>query len=74
MAASFEIGCSILLLLGLFTRLATLPLLGVILVIQLFVYPQAWSEHLTWSSILLFLFARGGGAIAADRVLTIEPR
>jgi len=73
MAATFEIGCSVLLLLGLFTRLATLPLLGMILVIQLFVYPQAWSEHLTWGSILLFLLARGGGAITADRLLGIEP-
>lgn len=73
MSASFEIGCSVLLLLGLCTRLATLPLLGMILVIQTFVYPQAWSEHLTWGSILLFLLARGGGALAVDRLLGIEP-
>jgi putative oxidoreductase len=73
LAASFEIGCSILLLLGLGTRLAALPLFGMILVIQLFVYPQAWPEHLTWGSILLFLAARGGGAIAADRLLGLEP-
>jgi putative oxidoreductase len=73
MAASFEVGCSILLLLGLATRLAALPLLGMIFVIQTFVYPQAWSEHLTWASILLFLLVRGGGAIAVDRLLGIEP-
>jgi uncharacterized membrane protein YphA (DoxX/SURF4 family) len=72
MSASFEIGCSILLLLGLFTCVATLPLLGMIAVIQIFVYPQAWSEHLTWVSILLFLLARGGGAIAVDRLLGVE--
>ena len=72
MAATTEIGCSVLLLLGLGTRLAALPLLGMILVIQTFVYPQAWPEHLTWGSILLFLLARGGGAFAADRVLGIE--
>jgi putative oxidoreductase len=74
MSAAFEVGCSTLLLLGLCTRLATLPLLGMILVIQLFVYPQAWSEHLTWGSILLFLLIRGGGTLALDRVLGIEPR
>jgi putative oxidoreductase len=72
MAAAFEVGCSMLLLLGLCTRLATLPLLGMILVIQTFVYPQAWSEHLTWGSILLFLLARGGGSITLDRLFGIE--
>jgi putative oxidoreductase len=73
MAATTEIGCSTLLLLGLATRLAALPLLGMLGVIQLFVYPQAWPEHLTWASILLCLVARGGGAIGADRALGLEP-
>ena len=41
MAATFEIGCSLLLVAGLATRLATLPLLGMIMTIQLFVYPSA---------------------------------
>jgi putative oxidoreductase len=48
LATTFELGCSTLLVVGLATRLATLPLLGMIAVIQLFVYPHAWSEHLTW--------------------------
>jgi uncharacterized membrane protein YphA (DoxX/SURF4 family) len=52
MAATFEVGCSTLLLIGLGTRLAALPLIGMIMTIQLFVYPQAWSEHLVWGSIL----------------------
>jgi putative oxidoreductase len=38
-----------------------------ILVIQLFVYPNAWSEHLPWGSILLFLLTRGAGALSLDR-------
>jgi putative oxidoreductase len=70
MAASFEVGCSVLLLFGLGTRLAALPLIGMIVTIQLFVYPQAWSEHLVWGSILLFLVTRGGGAISLDRLIT----
>ena len=37
MAATFELGCSALLILGLATRVATLPLLGMIVVIQTFV-------------------------------------
>ena len=73
LATTFELSCSTLLALGLATRMATLPLLGMIAVIQTFVYPNAWSEHLTWSSILLFLLTRGGGAIALDRLFGLEP-
>jgi putative oxidoreductase len=73
-AATTELSCSLLLILGLFTRLATLPLLGMILVIQVFVYPDAYSEHLTWGSILIFLLTRGGGTFSLDRLLGIEPR
>ena len=73
MAAAFEIGCSTLLVLGLGTRLATLPLLGMIAVIQTFVYPGAYAEHLTWASILLFLLTRGGGPWSIDRAIGLEP-
>lgn len=52
--------------LGLATRVATLPFLGMIAVIQTLVYPQAWVEHLTWVSILMFLLTRGPGAISVD--------
>jgi putative oxidoreductase len=73
MATTFELGCSTLLVLGLGTRLATLPLLGMIAVIQTFVYPGAYSEHLTWGSILFFLLTRGGGAWSLDHVFGLEP-
>ena len=69
LSATFEVGCSALLLLGLGTRLAALPLIGMLTTIQLFVYPQAWSEHLVWGSILLFLLTRGGGAISLDHLI-----
>jgi len=69
MATTFELGCSSLLIVGLATRLATLPLLGQILTIQLFVYPQAWHEHLVWGSILLFLLTRGAGDFSMDHLL-----
>jgi len=39
---------SILLVLGLFTRLSALALLGMTLVIQVFVYPDAWRCCCTW--------------------------
>ena len=56
----------ILLLIGLATRLSALGLLGMTLVIQLFVIPGGWPEHLLWFSILLLIVARGPGAISLD--------
>jgi putative oxidoreductase len=38
-------------------------------VIQTFVYPTAWIELLVWTSILLFLLTRGGGAVSADHLI-----
>ncbi len=69
LATAFEIVCSSLLIAGLATRLATLPLLAQITTIQLFVYPGAWHEHLVWGAILLFLLTRGAGAISLDRLI-----
>jgi len=64
-----ELTIPILLFLGLATRIATLPLLGMIAVIQTFVYPNAWTDHLLWGSILVFLLTRGPGAFSLDHVV-----
>lgn len=69
LAASIELTCPVLLVLGLATRLATLPMLGMTFVIAVFVYPEDWVEHLTWASLLLFILTRGPGAIAVDHWL-----
>jgi putative oxidoreductase len=69
LAASVELTCPVLLVLGLATRLATLPMLGMTFVIEAFVYPEDWIEHLTWASFLLFILTRGPGPIALDRFL-----
>ena len=61
----------VLLVLGLFTRFSALALLGMALVIQLFVYPEAWPTHLSWAGLLLPLVAFGGGRIALDRAVRI---
>ena len=61
-----ELTTSTLLFLGLATRLATLPLLGMISVIQIFVYPGAWPDHVLWGSILIFLLTRGPGPFSID--------
>ena len=68
-SATFELGCSTLIAFGLFTRLATLPLLGMVFVIQTFVYPENWVEHLTWAAMLIFILTRGPGPISLDRLM-----
>jgi putative oxidoreductase len=69
LAAATELTCPVLLVLGLATRLATLPMLGMTFVIEAFVYPEDWIEHLSWATLLLFILTRGPGAIALDRWL-----
>lgn len=62
----------VLLILGLFTRLSALALMIMTVVIQIFVYPGAWSIHLTWAAILLYLLVRGAGAFSADRLFGLK--
>ena len=69
MAASVELACPVLLVLGLATRLATLPMLGMCFVIGALVYPEFWYEQVLWAGPLLFLLARGPGPVSLDRLL-----
>ena len=62
----------ILLVVGLATRLSAAALLVMTAVIQLFVYPDAYSVHLSWAAILLYLVARGGGGLSLDRLLRLR--
>jgi putative oxidoreductase len=64
-----ELTIPILLFLGLATRIATVPLLGMIAVIQIFVYPNAYNDHLVWGSILVLILTRGPGVISLDYLL-----
>lgn len=64
-----------LLLIGLFTRFSALGLIGMTLVIQFFVYPDAWwPEHSLWAGLALILVVRGGGLASADALLTRKRR
>ncbi len=56
----------VFILLGLATRLSALGLLGMTLVIQLFVYPDAYPTHGTWGAVLLYLMAHGPGQLSID--------
>lgn len=72
LATTFEHVFPVLLVLGLFTRGAALALLGMTAVIEIFVYPDAWSTHLSWAGLLLPLIAKGPGAWSLDRLLHLE--
>lgn len=61
----------LLLALGLATRLSALALLGMTLVIQVFVYPDAWPTHLSWAALALYLAGRGAGRASLDRPLGV---
>jgi putative oxidoreductase len=69
LAMAVELAVPPFLFVGLATRLATLPLLGMVAVIQILVYPQAWVEHLLWASVLVLLLTRGPGAVSLDHVI-----
>jgi putative oxidoreductase len=69
LATSIEISTSVLLMLGLLTRLAAFVLLGMTAVIEVFVYPQAWPTHIQWAAMLLVLLCRGPGALSIDHLL-----
>lgn len=66
LATAAELTGAVLLLLGLFARLGSLMLLGVVATIQIFVYPDHWGEHLMWAALLLLVFARGAGVFSLD--------
>jgi putative oxidoreductase len=65
----------ILLVLGLFTRLSAFALLVMTLVIQIFVYPEAWwPVHALWVALALALIVRGGGLFSLDTLLARRVR
>ena len=69
LATYAEHGLSILLVLGLLTRLSALGLLGMTATIQLFVYPDAWSTHLTWANLLAAVVIKGPGRWSLDQLI-----
>ena len=77
MAVSIEVSTPILLVLGFLTRPAALVLLGMVTVIEVFVYPQAWPTHIQWVAMLLVLLCRGAGTLSIDHLLAryfFQPR
>jgi putative oxidoreductase len=59
----------LLILVGFATRLSALGLLVMTAVIQIFVYPSAYPTHGVWAAVLLYLMARGPGALSIDHLI-----
>jgi putative oxidoreductase len=70
MSTYAEHALPILLVIGLGTRFAAAGLLGMTLVIQIFVFPEAWwTVHILWVSMAAMLIVRGGGMFSLDRAI-----
>jgi putative oxidoreductase len=70
LGTAIELGASTFMLIGLFARLAALPMLGLAMVIQ-FVLGAANPayndlEHFLWMALLLVVIAHGPGALSLD--------
>jgi len=74
MAVTAEHLFPLLLVIGLFSRLSALALLGMTLVIEIFVYPDAWPTHGVWAVCFLVVIARGPGRWSLDHVLGLDRR
>ena len=60
-----------LVVLGLATRFGAAGLLVMTLVIQFFVFPEAWwATHSLWAALALVLVSRGGGLFSLDALVT----
>lgn len=60
----------VLLVIGLATRLSAGALFAMTLVIQIFVYPEAWwTTHILWTALAAVLIVRGGGVLSLDALI-----
>src|SRR5262249_16378337 len=59
----------ILLVMGFATRFAALGLLIMTLIIEIFVYPDAWPSHGSWAVCFLVLMTRGPGVFSVDSMI-----
>ena len=70
MAVTFELICPIFLVLGLVTRLAVLPLIGMALVIQIFVDQNM--QHFYWLFLMTTILIYGAGKISVDNFVKLK--
>ncbi|WP_345777670.1 DoxX family protein [Sphingomicrobium clamense] len=61
----------LLLVFGLASRFAAAGLIAMTLVIQLFVYPDAWwSPHMSWIALGLVILTQGPGRVSFDHAIS----
>jgi len=75
MAGVMEIVLPVLLVIGLFTRVGAIGLLGMTLFIQLAVFPtwdHWWNPAAWWAVVLFTIFSRGPGILSIDRLIGLE--
>jgi len=75
MAGVMEIVLPVLLMLGLFTRIGAIGLLGMTLFIQVAVFPtwdHWWNPAVWWAVVLFAILARGPGILSLDRLIGLE--
>ena len=60
----------VLLVIGLLTRISALALFIMTMVIQIFVFPDAWWQvHIIWVALAMALMVRGAGRLSLDHFL-----
>jgi putative oxidoreductase len=73
LATATELTMPLLLWSGLLTRFAASILLAMTLVIEIFVYPNAFDTHGVWAVTLLYLMKYGAGTYSLDHLIFGEP-
>lgn len=64
----------VLLVVGLASRFAALALFAMTMVIEIFVYPDAWPTHGVWAACFLLVIARGPGVLSLDHLIARRMR
>lgn len=65
-----EFFLALMILFGFMTRFAALGLFMMTMIIQFFVYPDAWwSVHVFWALLLLYIMRNGGDIVSVDRLV-----
>lgn len=77
LAGIMEVALGIAIIVGLYSRVAALGLLGMTLFIQFFVFPDAaswWGSHAWWVACLLVVLAFGPGKASLDHIFKLDAK
>jgi len=69
LAVAMELVTPPLLVFGLATRFTALALFGMTMVIEIFVFPEAWPTHIQWAAMQLVLMGRGARTLSLDALI-----